>query len=114
MQLVFESTDLFFSSHKMGEVKATEARITEVLGKPIEDNRDDDYEGEYGPWDDKVAVEWRGHIKLADGSKVAVAIWDYKGTLVYCDYASVWCEREEIMEHLIAFIEGREVPLIAS
>lgn len=108
MKLMFKPTDDFFSSHKMGEVSATLARLTEVLGEPTEDNRfNDDSEGEFGPWDGKVAVEWHGFLALADGTTVAVAIWCWKGSLIYCDYASVWCERAELIAPLVAFIEGK-------
>lgn len=107
MQLMFKSTDQFFSSHRMGVVKATAKKLTEIFGEPTDDARfDSDDEGEYGNWDGKVAFEWRGYVALADGSTVAVAIWDWKGSLVYCDEASVWCERRELVEPLIAFIEG--------
>jgi len=108
MHLMFKPTDNFFSSHKTGEVNATLDRLTEVLGEPTNDYRyDDDSEGEYGPWGGKVAVEWRGYLALADGTTVPVAIWDWKGSLMYCDYAGVWCERAELIQPIINSIEGK-------
>jgi hypothetical protein len=65
-------------SHKLGEAHVSEDAITAKCGN-----------GE-GPYE-KVAREWRGIMTANDGTEVAVACWDWKGSLSDPKpYVSIW------------------------
>ena len=109
IHLIPEAETGFSPTHKMGDLeKVTVESLTDILGEPTMDERGAGFDPEW----DKVAVEWRGAIELSDGSVMKIAVWDWKGGLVYFNEASIWVEREELLPHVTALLEGRTTPLV--
>jgi len=96
MSQTFTPTTDFFSSHKLGEVyKVTLDFLRAKLGDPT----DEDIDG-------KVAAEWCGHFKAADGTRLVAKVWDWKGSLIYRSTASAWVSNPDYLYEWITYLKA--------
>jgi len=93
---IFNATEDFYSSHKMGDAQVDEARLEEILGKG------------HGPGD-KSDNEWTGiltvNVGTDDEEMVKVACWDWKGGMRAGCGVSIWANKHEYLQNWKDFLE---------
>lgn len=92
---MFKPDTTFNSSHKMGDAKITLAKALEKFG-----------EGDTDDCDGKVANYWGGSFTTQDGTVRRASFWNWKGSLNYGGYVSVWISKPEYLPEFIRFIEA--------
>jgi hypothetical protein len=88
----FISDDIFNPSHKMGEAKMSLATTLERFP-------------DYKSGCDKCAFSWSGIFVTSSGERVRASFWDWKGSLRYAGYVSIWVSDYNYLNEFQSFLE---------
>lgn len=94
-QQAFITDQDFNQSHRMGHVTVTLAKMVTKFGNATDENIDG-----------KVSHEWTGEYTAKDGSKHRASVWDWKGSLLWSNQASVWIENEDYLPEFKGFLQA--------
>lgn len=92
--MTFKIDNRFNSSHKMGEAKINYHYALGKFG-----------EGETDSGDGKCSNLWEGEFTALDGTVMRASMWDYKGSLLYAGYVSVWVSNPAYLDEFIKWIQ---------
>jgi len=93
--MTFKPDQTFNSSHKMGDARITLAKALTKFPEP-----------NIPTSDGKVEFDWSGSFTAKDGTVMRASFWDWKGSLKWGNYVSIWVDKPEYLAEFKKFVEA--------